>query len=135
MDDPLRTLQSLFSVGDTIGRLAAAVERREMAVFARVDHGGGATAVGMALRPTELLVFGSPRAGTPLMQVDQAIGLDLPLKALAWEDASGTVWLSWRDPAELVARYGLDDRARGVTEAMARGLEDVAREATGAAPG
>jgi uncharacterized protein (DUF302 family) len=69
-----------------------------MTVFARIDHAAGAAEVGLPLRPTELLIFGSAKGGTPLMQSDQAVGIDLPLKALVWEDANGKTWLSYNDP-------------------------------------
>jgi uncharacterized protein (DUF302 family) len=74
---------------DTMNRLEAGVKAKGMAIFARIDHAAGAAEVGMSLRPTELLVFGSPKRGTPLMQSAQTIGIDLPLKVLVWQDASG----------------------------------------------
>ena len=91
-DDGLVTIASRHPVKETIDRLEAAVKAAGISVFARIDHAAGATSVGMPLRPTELLIFGNPKGGTPLMQSRQAIGLDLPLKMLAWEDGSGKVW-------------------------------------------
>ena len=91
----------------TIDRLENAAKAKGLTIFARVDHAAGATSVGLPLRPTELLIFGNARGGTPLMQLAQTIGIDLPLKALAWEDAAGKTWLSYNDPAWLAARHGV----------------------------
>src|SRR4029450_12973509 len=85
----------------------------------RIDHAAGAAAVGMPLRPTELLIFGNPPAGTPLMQAEQTIGIDLPLKALVWEDASGGVWIAYNDPAWLAVRHGLRHDTAGGRHAQA----------------
>ena len=74
-------------------------------IFARIDHAAGAQKIGKTLRPTELLIFGNPQGGTPLMECAQSAGIDLPLKALAWEDAAGQVWLGYNDPHYLVARH------------------------------
>ena len=101
----LIAIASTHSVKETIDRLAAALTAEGIAIFARVDHAAGAASVGMALRPTELIIFGHPKGGTPLMQADQAIGIDLPLKALAWEDAAGKVWLTTNDLAWIAQRY------------------------------
>ena len=92
-DNGLITIASAHSVKDTIDRLAADVTSKGMTVFARIDHAAGAQGAGLALRPTELLIFGNAKGGTPLMQSQQTIGIDLPLKALAFEDAAGAVWL------------------------------------------
>lgn len=128
-DNGLVTIASAHGVGATIDRLKAALEAKGMTVFARIDHAAGATAAGMALRPTELLIFGSAKAGTPLMQAQQAIGIDLPLKALAWEDAAGKVWLSYNEPAWLAARHGLGAAGAAATAAMAAGLKALAQHA------
>jgi uncharacterized protein (DUF302 family) len=101
-----------------------------MTVFARIDHAQGARDAGLALRPTELLIFGSARGGTPLMQIQQTIGIDLPLKALAWEDAGGKVWLSWNDPAWLASRHGIAAGGE-LTKALAGALAAAARAAAG----
>ncbi|MBV8402487.1 MAG: DUF302 domain-containing protein [Acetobacteraceae bacterium] len=110
-------------------RLAAEVTAKGITIFARVDHAAGAASVGMPLRPTELLVFGNARAGTPLMQVDQAVGIDLPLKALVYQDAEGKVWLSYNDPGWLARRHGLGSAASNVA-AMTAGLAELAHQAT-----
>ena len=93
-ENGLTTMPSAFSVQETIDRLERIVTSRGLRVFTRIDHAAGAAQVGMALRPTELVLFGHPRGGTPLMQDKQTAGIDLPLKALAWEDAEGPVWLT-----------------------------------------
>ena len=103
----LTTLKSSHGPRDTMNRLEAAVKARGMTVFARIDHSAGAAATGLSLNPTELLIFGNARGGTPLMQTAQTIGIDLPLKALVWQDASGSTWLSYNDPAWLAQRHGL----------------------------
>jgi uncharacterized protein (DUF302 family) len=103
----LTTLKSSHGPRDTMNRLEAAVKARGMTVFARIDHSAGAAAAGLSLNPTELLIFGNARGGTPLMQTAQTIGIDLPLKALVWQDASGSTWLSYNDPAWLAQRHGL----------------------------
>ncbi len=105
--DGLTTLRSSYGPNDTMNRLEAEVKARGMTVFARIDHAAGATDVGLSLRPTEVLVFGNAKGGTPLMQSVQTIGIDLPLKALVWQDASGVTWLSYNDPAWLAQRHGL----------------------------
>ncbi|HTO54334.1 MAG TPA: DUF302 domain-containing protein [Myxococcota bacterium] len=119
---------------ETAERLAAAVTRRGMAVLARIDHAAAAEKVGLALRPTELVIFGSPKAGTPLMQAAQTIGIELPLRALVWQDAAGKTWLAYTDPHELARRHGVDPRGLEQTlAAMTQALAAVAEEATGPA--
>src|SRR5271166_103192 len=130
--DGLITIQSSYGPADTMSRLEADVRAKGMTVFARVDHAAGAAGVGLPLRPTELLVFGNAKGGTPLMQSDQTIGIDLPLKALVWQDASGSTWLSYNDPGWLVNRYGLGHESDAVVNAMAAALDALARTATAA---
>lgn len=91
----LKAVQSPHSVKVTIDRFEAAAKARGLNIFARVDHAGGAQKIGKTLRPTELLIFGNPQGGTPLMECAQTAGIDLPLKALAWQDAAGAVWLGY----------------------------------------
>lgn len=98
----LISLPSARPVAELIQRLEAALAAKGITVFARIDHAAGAAAAGMALRPTCVLIFGNPRAGTPLMQAQQPIGLDLPLRILAWQDAEGRNWLSYHDLGWLV---------------------------------
>jgi uncharacterized protein (DUF302 family) len=97
-----------------------------MTVFARIDHAAGAKEAGLELPPTEVVVFGSAKAGTPLMQVEQTMGIDLPLKALVWQDAAGTTWISYNDPAWLAQRRGLADSGHAVLEKMRAVLAETA---------
>jgi uncharacterized protein (DUF302 family) len=128
--DGLITIPSSYGPKDTMDRLAAEVTARGMTVFARIDHAAGAAQAGLPLRPTELLIFGSARAGTPLMQSNQAIGIDLPLKALVWEDAAGKTWLSYNDPSRLAKRHGLGADTSRAVDAMAAALAAIAKKAT-----
>jgi uncharacterized protein (DUF302 family) len=130
MPDGLITCASRHDPQETMARLAAAVTSRGMAILARIDHAAAAAQVGMTLRPTELLIFGNPRAGTPLMQAAPTIGIDLPLKALVWQDDRGKTWLAYNDPNWLAARHGADAGADQVLAAMTAALAAVAKEAT-----
>jgi len=127
----LITLASRFEPKETMDRLSAAVAARGMAVLARIDHAAAAAAAGLDLRPTEVLIFGNPRAGTPLMQQAQTMGVDLPLRVLVWRDEAGRTWLSTNDPHWLARRHGATAGMDGVLAAMADGLAVVVREATG----
>jgi uncharacterized protein (DUF302 family) len=110
--DGLIIKQSDFGVTKTLDRLGIALERKGIKVFSRIDHAKGAQGVGMNLSPTAVIIFGTPKIGTPLMQSNPAIGLDLPLKAVAWKDANGVVKLAYTDAAWLAKRYGITDRAK-----------------------
>ena len=125
-DDGLITLASNRSVRETMDRLEAALRDKGTTVFARIDHATGAASVDMPLRPTELIIFGNPRAGTPLMQARQTVGIDLPLKMLGWQDAAGKAWLSYNDPAWLARRHGLGSEAEPAVAAMAKALAALA---------
>ncbi len=114
---------------ETMDRLAAAVSARGAAVVARIDHAAAAAAVGLALAPTEVLVFGNPRAGTPLMQAAQTIGIDLPLRALVWRDAAGATHVGYNDPRWLARRHGAEVGNEPILKAMADFLAAVAEEA------
>jgi len=105
--DGLITVKSPFSPKETMDRLENLLQQKGMTIFARVDHAAGAKKVGKTLRPSELLIFGNPQGGTPFMECAQTVGIDLPLKALVWEDATGQVWLGYNDPAFLAARHGV----------------------------
>jgi uncharacterized protein (DUF302 family) len=107
----LVNVPSQFSVQETADRFAAAAEQAGLKIFARIDHAAAAAKVEMSLRPTQLIIFGSPKVGTALMTSDQRAGIDLPLKALAWQDAEGKVWLSYNSPDYLFGRFAIDDRA------------------------
>ena len=130
-DDGLVTLQSAHDFATTLERLTAALESKGVRVFAQIDHAAGATSAGLELRPTTLVVFGNPVAGTPLMQAVQTAGIDLPLKALVWQDAQGAVQLTYNDPVWIAARHGLDRGAEQAVTALAAGLAAFARISTG----
>ena len=99
---------SPYSVADTLDRLDAVLREKDIKVFARIDHSGEAQGAGLSLRPTQLLIFGNPKAGTPLMQAAPTVGLDLPMKVLAWQDDQGQVQVAWNSPDYLIGRHGLD---------------------------
>jgi len=105
--DGLLTAKSTRPAKETMDRFEEAAKQRGLVVFARVDHAAGAARVGKTLRPTEVLIFGNPQGGTPFMECAQSVGIDLPLKALVWEDAQGQVWLAYNDPAWLASRHGV----------------------------
>jgi len=126
----LITIPSNFGPQETMSRLEAEIKAHRLGVFARVNHAALAAEAGLALRPTEVILFGNPRGGTPLMQASQTIGIDLPLKALVWQDAAGRSWISYNDPVWLAQRHGVTG-ADGTIAAMTRALADIAAEAAG----
>jgi uncharacterized protein (DUF302 family) len=128
--DGLTTIRSSHGPKDTMSRLEAEVKARGMTIFARIDHTAGATAAGLSLPPTEVLVFGNAKGGTPLMQSVQTVGIDLPLKALVWQDTSGATFLSYNDPAWLAKRHGLGDATEAAVGNMSAALQAMARAAT-----
>jgi uncharacterized protein (DUF302 family) len=125
----LTTIASDFGPKETMDRLEAEVRAKGMEVFARVDHAAGARQAGMDLRPTELLIFGAAKGGTPLMQASQTMGIDLPLKALVWEDESGRTWISTNDPIWLAQRHGVEAKAGGVPRALSGMLAALTKDA------
>jgi uncharacterized protein (DUF302 family) len=125
----LITVASRFSVRRTIDRLASTVTAQGLIIFARIDHAGNAAQIGLELRPTELLIFGNPRAGTPLMQDKQTTGIDLPVKVLAWEDADGNVWLTYNDATWLAKRHALGAESDVTIKAIAAGLAAISKAA------
>jgi uncharacterized protein (DUF302 family) len=104
--DGLVAIISPYPAKETMTRFEDMSKQRGLNVFARIDHAAGASKIGKTLRPTEVLIFGSPQGGTPFMECEQSLGIDLPLKALVWEDAQGQVWLGYNDPAWLARRHG-----------------------------
>ena len=128
--DGLITMRSNYGPKETMDRLEAEVKAKGLTVFARIDHAAGAAEVGLSLRPTELLIFGNAKGGTPLMQSMQTIGIDLPLKALVWQDGSGSTWLSYNDPGWLAKRHGLGREVDATVSALAAALDALARAAT-----
>jgi uncharacterized protein (DUF302 family) len=123
----LITVKSAHSAKDTIDRLESAVKQKGLNVFARIDHAAGAAKIGKKLRPTELLIFGNPQGGTPFMECGQTVGIDLPLKALVWQDESGQVWLGYNDPAYLAVRHGVAQCP--VVEGLKKALAAFAQQA------
>jgi uncharacterized protein (DUF302 family) len=125
--DGLVAVKSPHSAKDTMNRLEDIARQRGLTVFARVDHAAGAARVDKTLRPTEVLIFGNPQGGTPFMECAQSVGIDLPLKALVWEDASAQVWLGYNDPAWLAQRHGAAScpAVEGLRKALA-GLAEAA---------
>lgn len=128
IDDKLIVKKSPHSVAATIDRLVEALKKRGIAIAARVDHGAAAERVGEKLPPTQLLIFGNPKLGTPLMQANRKVGLDLPMKALAWSDDSGQVWLAYVRPAVLKSEFGISGRDH-VIAAMEQALDALTNEA------
>ena len=127
--DGLTSIRSGFGPKETMDRLEAEIRAQGMTVFARIDHATAAAETGLKLRPTELIIFGNARGGTPLMQSMQTVGIDLPLKALVWEDASGTTWLSYNEPSWIAQRHGVTN-IEPVVSKMSAALSAMARKAT-----
>jgi uncharacterized protein (DUF302 family) len=125
----LLSIRSKFGPKETMDRLETAIRAQGMKVFARIDHAAGASEAGLELRPTEVIIFGNARGGTPLMQSAQTIGIDLPLKALVWEDASGTTWLSYNEPSWIAQRHGVAN-AEPVVSKISAALGAMSRKAT-----
>jgi uncharacterized protein (DUF302 family) len=121
---------SKFSVAESLDRLTKALESKGIKVMARVDHAAGAQKAGLKLKPTQLLVFGNPKLGTPLMQANPGIGLDLPMKVLAWQDDKGKVWLAYTKPDVLKARYAIESKD-GVFAKMTGALSKMTGKASG----
>ena len=121
--------RSTHDVNETINRLEAALRAKGVTIFARIDHAANAQRAHVTLRPARLLIFGNPKLGSPLLQSNPMVGLDLPMKALAWEDADGKVWLAYTAAATIAKRYRIEDRA-GVVDKMAGALKNFAAAAT-----
>ncbi|AYB29651.1 DUF302 domain-containing protein [Chryseolinea soli] len=126
----LKNILSDFSVKETLDRLAALVSSHGLTVFICIDHAANADEVGLPLRPTEVIIFGNPKAGTVLMQDKQTAGLDLPMKALAWEDENGKVWLTYNEVQWISQRHGLTDKSAVVVKAIEDGMTMVCNAAT-----
>ncbi|MEM7194253.1 MAG: DUF302 domain-containing protein [Pseudomonadota bacterium] len=127
--DGLTAVKSASSVSDTATKLEAVLAEKGMKVFARINHQKGAESVGESLRPTELVIFGNPKVGTKLMQCAQSAGIDLPMKALIWEDENGDVWLGYNDSAYLQGRHKMEG-CDGVLEKVSGALNAFATAAT-----
>lgn len=116
---------SPFGVVETLDRLETLLQTKMIHVFARVDHSGEAHKVGLQMNPTQLLIFGNPKGGTPVMVAAPTAAIDLPLKALAWQDDAGQVWLSWNDPEYLGRRFGLSEEVMRPLAGIPALLESV----------
>jgi uncharacterized protein (DUF302 family) len=127
--DGLISVKSAHDVKTTADRLESTLKAKGMRVFIRIDHAQGAQAVGQSLRPTELVVFGNPKVGTPLMQCAQSVAIDLPQKALIWEDAAGQVWLAYNDPRYLEGRHAIEGCGE-VLQKVEKALANFAKAAT-----
>lgn len=130
----LVTVPSGHSVKETMDRLANALKEKGIAVAARIDHAAAAKANGLDLKPTEVIIFGNPKLGTPLMQAERSIGLDLPMKVLAYEDNAGKVWVAYTKPDALKARYNVAGQD-GAFTTMAGVLDGLVKAATAAGDG
>jgi uncharacterized protein (DUF302 family) len=128
--DGLVTLPSSHTVDQTVQRLETILRDKGIAIVESVDHAAAASKAGLTLRPTRLIMFGNPKAGTPLMNCSQTIAIDLPQKALIWQDAQGKVWLSYNDPGYLAERHGTG-ACGGAVQQNADALRGVASDATG----
>jgi uncharacterized protein (DUF302 family) len=127
--DGLVAVPSTLDAKATMNRFESIVKKKGMNIFARIDHAAGAAKIGKTLRPTEVLIFGNPQGGTPLMLCGQSAGIDLPLKALVWQDDAGKVWLGYNDPAYLAGRHRIGECGQ-VVQNMSKALAGFAAAAT-----
>jgi uncharacterized protein (DUF302 family) len=127
-DNGVRSIASNHSVAATVQRLESLLKERGVMVFARIDFSGDAGRAGLTMRPEQMLIFGNPKAGTPLMQSIPTAGLDLPLKALVWEDAAGQTQIAYNDPQYIIRRHGLDAALTANLAAVLPLIERAARE-------
>ena len=123
------SIKSSHDVKTTVDRLDNILREKGMTVLIRINHAEGAQKVGKKLRPTELVIFGNPKVGTPLMQCDQSVGIDLPQKALIWQDKAGQVWLSYNDPKYLASRHSIKECGE-IIKKIEKALGNFARMAT-----
>ena len=125
----LVSVKSSHDVVTTANRLESALQEKGIAVFARIDHAAGAAGVGQTLKPTLLIIFGNPAMGTPLIERSRSMGIDLPLKALIWEDRAGQVWFSYNSPDYLARRHGITEMGDVIMK-MQEALSNFAMAAT-----
>lgn len=128
-DTGLVSVKSSHSVRKTADRLESTLGKKGMTVFNRINHAEGASKIGKKLRPTELIIFGNPKVGAPLMQCSQTVAIDLPQKALIWEDEAGQVWLTYNDPKYLATRHDISECAE-VLKKIENALRNFANAAT-----
>ena len=127
-EEQLVVKKSAYSVAQTLDRLSEALKSRNIGIVARVDHAAAGEKVGLPLKPTQVLIFGNPKLGTPLMQANPKVGLELPMKVLAWEDDGGQVWLAYSKPEHLQAAFAVKGRDE-VFQQMAKALNALTDEA------
>ena len=130
-EDSLIFRDSPYSVQETGDRLESVLKKKGLRVFNRIDHTAGAASVGEQLRPTQVIIFGNPKAGTPLMQCQQSVAIDLPQKALIWEDEQGQVRLAYNNPRYLVARHsitGCDQVIENIEKALAAIMSETVEQ-------
>lgn len=125
----LVTIKSSHDVATTVSRLESALQEKGITVFARIDHAQGAQRIGRILKPTVLMIFGNPAMGTPLIERSRSIGIDLPLKALIWEDHTGEVWFTYNNPDYLARRHGITEMGE-LIQKMEMALSNLAQAAT-----
>ncbi|MEO0802586.1 MAG: DUF302 domain-containing protein [Cyanobacteria bacterium J06642_2] len=125
----LVNVQSEFEVEETANRMESILEEKGLTLFNRIKHSEAAAGVGIELRDTELIIFGNPKVGSPLMQCQQSVAIDLPQKALIWEDEEGQVWISYNDPAYLEARHDIEG-CEEVIENIGNALNGIAESAS-----
>ena len=128
-EDGLKTIKSAHGVKETADRLETILKEKGMAVFARINHSEGAATVGIDMPATELVIFGNPKVGSPLMKCNRSVGIDLPQKALIWKDGNGQVWFSYNDPQYLAKRHDLSDCVE-VLKKVEKALASFSRAAT-----
>lgn len=121
--------RSNHSVDETLNRLEMILRNKGLTIFARIDHGAGAAGVGVDLRPTQLLLFGNPKLGSQLFTSNQLAAIDLPMKALVWEDIDGQVWLAYNDPGYIAARHAIKNRSAAIAK-MSGALKKLTGKAT-----
>ena len=134
LPDGLTTVKSQYGPAETVTRLENSIASHGLTIFARIDHAAGAKEVGMDLPPTRVVIFGSPKSGTPLMQMSDTIGLQLPLKILVRQQPSGETILAYDDPAWIARRYGLAEAAAPVVAKMQAAMASIAVEAAAESP-
>ncbi|PWT78297.1 MAG: hypothetical protein C5B58_15455 [Acidobacteria bacterium] len=127
--DGLIVVKSVLGTEETLLRLRSEIQSKGLTVFAEIDHAAGAAAARMELRPTTVVIFGNAKGGTPLMQLAQTIGIDLPLKMLVWRDASGQTWLGYNDPSWLAKRHEVGDKTEQIIVALRTLLDALAKRA------
>ncbi len=132
-DNGLITKASAYSVTETTDRLVAVIKKKGIILFERINHAQGAKNTGLTLLPTELVIFGKPQLGNPLMKLQAQVAIDLPLKAIIWEDKEGKVWLSYNAPVYIAKRHSISEQ-HPVIKKMTGALNKLSDYATKAAP-